>query len=219
MCGRIGFSADRADLLRSYVWLRDAPLVPPRFNIAPTDEIVVVNRDGAHVMSWGIGGNTKPVFNVRSETALKPGRYHRLLLERRAVIPASHFYEWRRIGSHRLPMAVARRDGSLLNIAAMVGDRRNRAAVTMLTTTPNRDVESLHDRMPVLLSDDDAATWVLEELGSEQLRELLRPCADGYLAVRPASPLVNDVRNDGPQLLNPDALPPTYQLELPDPVS
>ena len=118
----------------------------------------------------GIGAGNKPAFNVRSETAVKPGPYHRLLLESRAVMPATHFYEWRRVGSRRLPMAIARRDGSLLNIAALVGRRRDRVAVTMLTTTPNRDLDSLHDRMPVLLADDDAATGVLDDLGDEQLR-------------------------------------------------
>ena len=214
MCGRIGFSADREQLLRSYLWLRDAPSIPPRFNIAPTDETVVVNRRGAQLMPWGIGAGNKPAFNVRSETALKQGRFHRLLTEGRALMPASHFYEWRRVGSRRLPMAIARRDGCLLNIAALVSRRQNRAAVTMLTTPPNGDLESLHDRMPVLLSDEDAATWALEELGDEQLRELLRPYADGLLAIRPASLLVNDVRSDGPQLLNPDTLPATYQLDL-----
>lgn len=173
MCGRIGFSADRAELLRSYPWLRDAPPIALRFNIAPTDEAVVVNRGSAALMPWGIGVGSKSVFNVRSETALRPGRYHRL--ESRAIMPASHFYEWRRVGSRRLPMAIARQDRSLLNIAALIGSRPDRAAVTMLTTTPNRDLQSLRDRMPVLLSDDDAATWVLEELGDEQLREASTP--------------------------------------------
>lgn len=201
-------------LLTSYPWLRDAPSVPARFNIAPTDETVVVGRSGAELMPWGIGDGKKAVFNVRTETALKPGRYHRLLIGSRVVIPASHFYEWRRVGSRRLPMAVARRDGSLLNIAALAGRRRQRMAATVLTTTPNHDLESLHNRMPVLLSDDDAGAWVLEELGEQQLRELLRPFPDGFLTIHPASPLVNDVRNDGPELLNPDALPPAYQLDL-----
>ena len=219
MCGRIGFSADREQLLGSYLWLRDAPSIAPRFNIAPTEETVVVSRSGAELMPWGIGGGAKPIFNVRAETALRPGRYHRLLPENRAVIPASHFYEWRRVGSRRLPMTIARRDESLLNIAALGGRRRGRVAATVLTTTPNRDLESLHDRMPVLLSDDDAATWVLEDLGDEQLRKLLRPCADGWLSIRPASPIVNDVQNDGPELLNPNALPATYQLDLLTPVS
>lgn len=214
MCGRIGYSADRGELLNSYVWLRDAPSMSPRFNIAPTDEIVVVSRTGAELMPWGIGEGPRTVFNVRSETAMRPGRYHRLLMESRAVIPASHFYEWRLSGSRRLPMMVGRRDGGLLNIASLIGRRNDRVAATVLTTTPNRDLQPLHNRMPVLLSDDDAAAWVLEELGPKQLAELLRPYPDGSLTIRPASPLVNDVRNDGPQLLDPNALPQRYQLDL-----
>lgn len=165
-------------------------------------------------MPWGIGESKKPVFNVRSETALKPGRYHQFLLASRALIPATHFYEWRVSGSRRQPMAISRLDGLLLNIAALIGGRRQHLAATILTTTPNHDLESLHNRMPVLLSDDDAATWVLEELGDEQLRELMLPYPNGLLAIRPASPLVNDVRNDGPELLDPTVLPTTYQLDL-----
>src|SRR5579872_1989063 len=141
MCGRIGYSGTRDELLRSYPWLREAPSIAPRFNIAPTDEVVVVGPGGAQLMRWGIGDADKPLFNLRSETAVKPGRYQRLLLEHRALIPASHFYEWRRAGSRRLPMQVARRDGSLLNIAALIGRRNGAPAATVLTTTPNRDLE------------------------------------------------------------------------------
>ena len=201
-------------MLHSYLWLHEAPSTSPRFNIAPTDDIVVVTKAGAQLMTWGFGDGTRPLFNVRSETALKPGRYQRFLLESRALIPASHFYEWRRVGSRRLPMAVARADGAFLNIAALIGRRHDKAAATVLTTTPNHDIEALHTRMPVILSDDDAAAWVLEELSLDQMRELMRPCEDGFLTLRPASPLVNDVRNDGPELLDPQALPRAYQLDL-----
>ena len=214
MCGRIGFAAGREDLLRSYPWLRAAPSTSPRFNIAPSDEIVVVSKTGAQLMPWGIGDGDRPLFNVRSETALKPGRYQRMLLEGRALIPASNFYEWRRVGPRRLPVSVARQDGALLNVAALIGRRHDRPAATVLTTTPNKDIEALHTRMPVILSDDDAAAWVLEELSLDQVGGLLRPCPDGFLTLRPASPLVNDVRNDGPELLNPEALPAAYQLDL-----
>ena len=216
VCGRIGFSEPRDALLGAYPWLRDAPTVPARYNIAPTDETVVVSATGAQLMPWGVGDGRSALFNLRGETALKPGLYRRMLLESRALIPASHFYEWRKAGSRRLPMAVARSDGSPLNLAALVGRRGRHAAAVILTTTPNRDLATLHTRMPVILSDEDAATWVLEELGLEQLRALIRPCPDGYLEIRPASPLVNDVRNDGPQLLDPEALPSSYQLDLID---
>jgi len=83
-----------------------------------------------------------------------------------------------------------------------------------LTTSPNSDIVALHNRMPVALNDDDAATWVLEDLSLEQITEFLKPCPDGWLQLAPASPLVNDVRNQGPELLDPRALPPQFQLDL-----
>jgi putative SOS response-associated peptidase YedK len=68
--------------------------------------------------------------------------------------------------------------------------------------------------MPVVLNDDDAATWVLEDLSLEQIAAFLKPCPDGWLRLVPASPLVNDVRNQGAELLDPEALPPQFQLDL-----
>jgi len=66
----------------------------------------------------------------------------------------------------------------------------------------------------VILNDDDAATWVLEELSLEQIAGFLKPCPDGWLWLAPASVLVNDVRNQGAELLDPAALPSRFQLEL-----
>jgi putative SOS response-associated peptidase YedK len=66
----------------------------------------------------------------------------------------------------------------------------------------------------VVLNDDDAATWVLEELSLEQLTAFLKPCPVGWLGLAPASLRVNDVRNQGPELLDPEALPANYQMEL-----
>jgi putative SOS response-associated peptidase YedK len=111
-------------------------------------------------------------------------------------------------------MAVRRRDTAPLSLAALLGRRDGAPAATILTTAANPDLEPLHARMPVVMSEDDAAAWVLEELGLEQMREMLRPCPAGLLELRPASPLVNDVKNDGPELLDPDALPGSFQLDL-----
>ena len=66
----------------------------------------------------------------------------------------------------------------------------------------------------MVLDDDDAATWVLEELSVERVAEFLKPCPDGWLRLVPASPMVNDVRNQGPELRDPAALPPYFQLDL-----
>jgi putative SOS response-associated peptidase YedK len=111
-------------------------------------------------------------------------------------------------------MAVSRQDGKILNLAGLLGSWEGQPATTILTTVPNADIAPLHSRMPVVLNDDDAATWVLEDMSLEQVAELLKPCPDGWLTLAPASPLVNDVRNQGRELLDPAALPPQFQLEL-----
>lgn len=204
----------RAELLEVYHWLRDAPELPPRYNVAPTDPVIAVGPDRAEVVRWGIDGAQSGLFNLRGETALERPYYQRLLLGHRVIVPASHFYEWRHVGNQRLPMAVSRADGGILNLAAVLDSWKSSPATTILTTLPNADLEPLHDRMPVLLSDEDAATWVLEDMSLDQLGPLLRPCPEGWLRLAPASPLVNDVHNQGPELLDPKVLPSEFQLEL-----
>jgi putative SOS response-associated peptidase YedK len=214
MCGRISFSFNRADLLATYAWLNDAPEEDARYNIAPTDPIVAVGPHTADIVRWGIDGRKGGLFNLRAETAIAKPFYHRDLIGHRIVVPASHFYEWRAYGRRRLPIAISREDGKGLNLAGLLGRWEGQPAATILTTTPNADLSALHNRMPVVLDDDDAATWVLEELSLEQVAGFLKPCPDGWLRLAPASPMVNDVRNQGPELLDPAALPPRFQLDL-----
>jgi putative SOS response-associated peptidase YedK len=214
MCGRIGSSMPRAELLETYHWLKDAPEDEPRYNIAPTDPVLAVGPARAEVVRWGIEGAKGGLFNLRAETALSKPYYQRLLLTQRILVPASHFYEWRKVGELRLPMAVSRADGGFLHLAGVLARWEGQPAATILTTTPNADIANLHNRMPVVLNDDDAATWVLEDLSLEQLTAFLRPCPDGWLRLTPASVRVNDVHNQGPELLDPEALPATYQMEL-----
>jgi putative SOS response-associated peptidase YedK len=214
MCGRISFSFNRADLLATYAWLNDAPEEDARYNIAPTDPVLVVGPHSAEVVRWGIDGRKGGLFNLRAETAIARPFYHRQLLGQRVVVPASHFYEWHAVGKRRLPIAISRGDGNPLNLAGVLGRWEGRPAATILTTGPNAEIVALHNRMPVILNDDDAATWVLEELSLEQVAGFLKPCPDGWLRLAPASSLVNDVRNQGPELLDPTALPAAFQLDL-----
>ena len=204
----------RAELLETYHWLRDAPEDDPRYNIAPTDPVLAVGPERVEVVRWGIEGAKGGLFNLRAETALSRPYYQRLLLAQRVLVPASHFYEWRKVGERRLPMAVSRGDGGLLHLAGLRARWEGQPAATILTTTPNADVATLHNRMPVVLNDDDAATWVLEDLSLEQVGAFLKPCPAGWLRLAPASLRVNDVRNQGRELLDPAALPANYQMEL-----
>src|ERR1700687_4611498 len=207
MCGLISFSFNRAELLATYSWLRDAPDQEARYNIAPTDPVVAVSPHSAELVRWGIDGRKGGLFNIRAETAITRPYYHRLLLGQRILVPASHFYEWRTVGGRRMPIPISREDGKVLNLAGLLGTWEGRLAAAILTTVPNGDIVPLHNRMPVVLNDDDAATWVLEDLSLEQIADFLKPCADGGLRLASASLLVNDGCNQGPELRDPEVLP------------
>jgi putative SOS response-associated peptidase YedK len=103
MCGRISFSLHRAELLATYAWLKDAPEEVARYNIAPTDPVLTVGPDRADVVRWGIEGSKGGLFNLRAETAITKPYYQRMLLGRRVIVPASHFYEWRTLGGDACP--------------------------------------------------------------------------------------------------------------------
>src|SRR2546428_11230797 len=101
MCGRIGSSMPRAELLETYHWLRDAPEDDPRYNIAPTDPVLAVGPDRADVVRWGIEGAKGGLFNLRAETALGKPYYQRLLLTRRVLGPGRPLYAGRKGGGPR----------------------------------------------------------------------------------------------------------------------
>lgn len=182
MCGRIGFDIRPGQLAERFPWLRIPEDLPPRYNVAPTQPLLVIDEAArkASLVRWGIDGRSRTGhFNLREETVAGNPRYSRLPA---VVVPVSHFYEW----SGRQPMLVARRDGRPLLLAGVRGEWEGEPAVAVVTTEARGVIVPLHHRMPVLLE-------------------------DGELVVRPVSRLVNDVRNDGPELLD---APAEYQLGL-----
>src|ERR1700737_421099 len=148
MCGRISFSFNRATAPATYSGARDAPEQEARYNIAPTDPVVAVSPHTADLVRWGIDGRKGGLFNIRSETAITKPYYHRLLLGQRILVPASHFYEWRTVGGRRMPIAISRQDGKVLNLAGLLGTWEGRLAATILTTVPNGDMRPLHNPTP-----------------------------------------------------------------------
>jgi putative SOS response-associated peptidase YedK len=125
-------------------------------------------------------------------------------------VPVDGFYEWRREGSERQPYSIGRADSRPLVLAGLWAGWRDPATgtvkrtFTIVTTSPNETMAAIHDRMPVMLADEDWDVWLdpsLSEAG--ELLAILDRAAGPDLAITPVSRLVNDVRNDGPELLVP----------------
>ena len=221
MCGRFGVEKEYVQLALRYQAVVDTIDPGPRYNIAPTDSApVIVARDGERFLThhrWGlIPGWAKDrsigarMINARAETVATLPAFRDALMPRRCIIPATRFYEWRRSGTARIPHSIQRDDGAPMSFAGLWAAWHDRAtgervvSCTIVTTTPNAVMAPLHNRMPVILDDDAVGTWLDPSLENPaDLLELLVPCPDDVLSTYQVSGLVNNVRNDGPELIEP----------------
>lgn len=217
MCGRYTLShrprevSDHFDV--------DADLdFPPRFNIAPSQQVVaVVSGEGGRRLdhlNWGLVprwtrdlATARRPINARAETLLEKPTFREAVRRGRCLIPASGFYEWRREGRTKQPFYIRRKDGGLFAFAGLCDVWRGREgdsarSCCIVTTTPNQLMAPIHDRMPCILMPGDEAAWldVLGVIGAEALA-LIRPYPDEDLEANPVSTRVNSPANDGPDLV------------------
>lgn len=197
----------------------------PRYNIAPTqlDLIGRVDEDGRRLVPsfWGliptwakeraIGGR---LFNARAETLTERPAFRALIARHRCIVPASGFYEWRADPAGRRskqPLYIHRADGRPMALAGLwtvwrdpVRGGEPVTSHTIVTCAPNRFMAPIHNRMPVVLDGDALMAWLDPGLTRPaDVLPLLAPCPDDLLTAYPVAPRVNDVRNDGPDLIAP----------------
>lgn len=200
-----------------------------RFNVAPTDQAaVVVQREERRAVTayrWGliphwaedpkIGSR---MFNARAEKLTASPVFREAFRKRRCLVPVDSFYEWRQEGRARQPFRIVGVDGRPLALAGLWAGWRDpetdevRRTFAIITTGPNELIRSIHDRMPVVVPLGAWDRWLDPALPDPaELQGLLVPAADGSLRAHPVSWAVNDVRNDGPDLIRalPDPLAPS----------
>src|SRR6202040_2916283 len=160
------------------------------------------------VNSWAKDASRASMcINAKAETVDKLPSFREAFEKRRCVVPADGFYEWRGPKARREPLWIHPADDALLLFAGLFeawqfqpGEWQT--TFTIITTAANQTLEPIHNRMPVILDEAGAADWMnLREPDPLSLKRLLTPAPDDLLVVRPASPLVNSVKNEGPELL------------------
>jgi putative SOS response-associated peptidase YedK len=232
MCGRFTQQRPASELAEIFGAepLADDP--GDHYNVAPTDEAsVVVQREDRRAITayrWGLiphwATDAKVgsrMFNARSETITTSPAFRDAFARKRCLVPVDSFYEWKREGTVRQPYRVVRRDGMPLALAGLWAGWRDpetdavRRTFTIITTTPNERLADLHDRMPVVIGEDGWHRW-LDPAPPEpsELLGLLVPNEDLDLEVYPVERFVNDVRRDGPELIEPLVLAPAPQAAL-----
>ena len=229
MCGRFTQERPASELAEIFAAEPLSDELGARYNVAPTDEaFVVVQREERRAVTayrWGLvphwstdGRSASRMFNARAETITASPAFREAFKRRRCIVPVDSFYEWKREGTVRQPYRVVRDDGRPLALAGLWAGWRDpesdqvRRTFTIVTTTPNDALADLHDRMPVVLQESTWDRWLVDgragpPADEAELLALLQPTDAVPLRVYPVNRYVNDVRRDGPDLIEPLAAP------------
>lgn len=226
MCGRFTLSGLEAEALAAElgVPVESLPNYRPRYNIAPTDDHLIVRTkyEDREVLSakWGLinswakdAKRAAQQINARAETLESRGAFKDAFQKRRCAVPADGFFEWVGSKKARRPIWFHRADGGLILFAGLYESWQAKPGewwrtFTIVTTDANETVARVHDRMPVVLQAEDVDGWLdSRQEDRSALRALLAPAPDDLLVATPVSSLANSVKNDHPGVLEEVAAP------------
>ncbi len=213
MCGRFDLHLP-IEFLADYFGAPVLQDLQPHFNIAPTQQVLVIrtNQDGSRhfaFLKWGlIPSRAKDLsigaklINARSETVDVKPSFRNALKNRRCIVPANGFYEWANVGGKKKPLYVKMKDNSPMIFAGLWEHWKSSEgniieSCTILTTSSNDLIKPLHDRMPLILDNQDMDLWLNPQIiDPEKLKHLFVPCSSEKLEMFPVSEIVNSTRND-----------------------
>ena len=219
MCGRYTLTCT-PEVLAEAFRLEAAPDHQPRYNVAPSQAVVCVREAlparirEAITMRWGLipswAGDPAmgmKLINARSETVAEKPSFRKSFRERRCLVPADGYYEWKREGSRKQPYHIRLNSERPFAFAGLWdrwtgADGKTIESCAIVTTTPNERLTSIHDRMPVILPPLAYEPWLDPGLRDavHLVPFLTSYPADEMIAV-PVSRLVNDPRVDDARCL------------------
>ena len=223
MCGRFGLELP-AKTIAEYFLAHNLRDVTPRYNIAPTQEVLAIFRDvempetnQAGSFTWGLvpfWADTVEIgakmTNARAETLRQKPSFRAAFKYRRCLIPVSGFYEWKRVGKVKQPWYFRPLEDGVPFAFAGLWEHWSGSAgealwsCTIITTEANARMAEVHHRMPVILSPDSFDQWLdPNRQDSKQLEPLLVPCPPDLMTAYPVSTYVNKSGREGPRCIEP----------------
>ena len=221
MCGRFALWAGREEIEAGFgVRLPAEP--EAGYNIAPSREVAAVrasregNREAAFlrwglVPSWAKDPNSGyRMINARADTVFQKPAYRAAIRKRRCLIPANAFFEWKRTEKGKQPYLIRLRGEEVFGLAGLWERWQNREtgevieSCAILTTRPNRAMQELHDRMPVIVAPQSYSLWLDPRVGEpDRIAPLLEPYPAEAMQMHAISREVNNPANDSPSLMRP----------------
>lgn len=223
MCGRFTLFADFNEIIDRFAIeaALEEELYNPSYNIAPSNSVLSVINDGQKnrlgYLKWGLippwAKDEKMGFkliNARAETLLDKPSFRDAFKKRRCLIIADSFYEWKRSDlKTKTPMRITLKNNRLFAMAGLWERWKAPSgnmvySCTVITTSPNKLMEDIHDRMPVILTPEDEKVWVNPNTKDlSHLNQLLKPLPEDLMEAYEVSQLVNSPKNNSPNLIQP----------------
>jgi len=211
MCGR--YTLYSTDELEDRYRVEVSDAIRANYNVAPSQTMPVITQDGLQMMRWGLippwAKDEKigyKLINARSETIFEKPMWKKAVTHRRCLIPANGFYEWQKNSDGKKPFYIHMRNEELFSFAGIWETWKHEGqewnTYSILTTQPNNEMKSIHDRMPVILHKEDEAQW-LEADTEHDISVLLEPYTNGVLDTYEVSSEVNTVKVNNKTLIGP----------------
>lgn len=219
MCGRYDNLIPRDAMAQLFgIDSLTASNFPPRYNIAPTQQVPIVRRERGGrrellIVRWGLVPfwmkemPRQPHINARADTVERTSLFREAFGGRRCLVPATGFYEWENRPGGKQPYRFRLKSGDpfafagLWESAMMEGERL--MSTTIIVTDANELVGSIHSRMPVILAPEHYASWLDPETDLSVAKGLLKPYSTELMEAYPVSSLVNHHENDIEQCIEP----------------
>jgi putative SOS response-associated peptidase YedK len=219
MCGRY-LLISPVEAMRKFFDVGGLLNLPPRYNIAPTQDAPVVRLDQQGrreliLMRWGLVpmwakdlSMGARAINARAESIAQKPAFRDAFERRRCLVPTDGFFEWEKKGKLRQPWRIGRAEDGLMALAGVwerwrPPDGGVVRSYAVVTTDANELVAPLHDRMPVVIAPERFAEWLDPQTPQEKLKQLLRPYPAELMKAYPISRRLNDVRNDDAACIEP----------------
>lgn len=215
MCGRITFTFSKKELAnylkeQYHIEFTRLDIDLPRYNVAPSQALISVINDGKNnrvgLLKWGF----MPPFlerekigfkmiNAKAETLFNKQSFKDAVHQRRCVILADSFYEWDKA---KQPYRIFTKGSKIFPLAG-IWQTSKRAdghpvhTVAIITTTANKPMAAIHERMPVILDEVSQQKWLDMHIQDDhELKRILKPYADEKIAMYPVSSYVNSPKHD-----------------------
>ena len=204
MCGRYALHSN-PEVVALLFGLAEVPAYAPRYNIAPSAQVLIIRRNEAAMVRWGLVPRWAKdpsvgakMNNARAETVAEKPSFREAYRKRRCLIPANGYYEWKPEGGRKQPYYIYPSGGALFAFAGLWEQWNDLETCTVITTEANEKMAAVADRMAVIVWPAEYSAWL------EGGEIPLRACPDTAIDIRRVSRAVNNARTDTPELLQPD---------------